>query len=767
MTRFDKFDKKWAVFLLTSTVTLAVCVAFSVMDRIDNFLYDAVMRHSQHEPDRRILLVTIDNRSLTEVGAWPWSRSIVAELLEQIAQARPKAILLDLVLTEHSSQASDTRLAEAIARAPVYLPALFDAPGRNGSAYDIAMPLAELSTAAAGVGHVNLMFDRDGTVRRTYRFYGDGIHEWQQLTDLMANGNLTSAINKANKFVYADTTGVNILQPKQPMLINYAGLQGRFPTISASSVIRGEVPATLLKDRMILIGATASALGDAYSTPSSAGDALTPGIEIQANILNSILANDFIISVGAPVLYAFTLAPLLLLHVALRFMKPIATLVTISTLIALILTISLFLLQKMHLWIPPGCALLGIVSIYPYWLWRRLAAASGYMASELKHIEDGEDLLRRPQVELKQVDFVERQIGLLRLKMNGERDIRHFLIDRISQMPDAVMIVEKTGEIILSNAGAVKLLQVFSPGHQLKTANDLLGNLLRTSSGSARPIYFEDIAVSNSVAWSCEVQTSSMQHFNVRVEPQWSDGGALIGFVIRIADTNNATAIQGQREELLQLLTHDMRAPQASIIMLLDQANKSDWNSDLSKRIVTYAKRTLKLADDFVQLSRVQSKQYKFQILNFCDIGKEAVDALAPQASARQIVLNVLIEDDEILVSGDPSLLQRALINLLDNAIKFSPVGSGIEIVISRTGRDQKKSVACSVIDNGVGIPLAQMGALYDRFERVSASSASDPGGAGLGLAFVKAVMTRHGGTIHCESREGLGTTFRIELSTC
>ena len=229
-----------------------------------------------------------------------------------------------------------------------------------------------------------------------------------------------------------------------------------------------------------------------------------------------------------------------------------------------------------------------------------------------------------------------------------------------------------------------------------------------------------------------------------------------------VRQTERIRALQREREDFLQLLSHDMRAPQASIIALLDSPAMR-WTPEQTQRVRTYAQRTLKLADDMVQLSRAQMLQFRPEELNIVDIGRDAVDALAPQARSRRITFEETSEDSEILIRGEPSLLARAFINLLDNAVKFSPESSVVRFAISRTCLDKRELVVCSVSDAGAGIPDGQLAALYSRF---GSTVAGRGGGVGLGLAFVKTVVTRHGGTIHCDSREGRGTTFSIALPT-
>ena len=756
MVRFDRLLREWLLVLLAAGLALSAGVALDVTSRFDNVLYDLAMRHSRHEPDPRILLVSIDNRSIAAVGAWPWPRSVQARLLERLAAARPRAIALDLLLTDPGDPAGDGLLARAIAGpVPVYLPVQFDVPGRNGAAYDVVQPFNPFRRAAAGLGHVNLAFDADGTVRRAYRSYADGTQAWPQLVALMAGG-----LSPQPGPVRPAPTPISELRGRQPMLINFAGMQGAFPTISAISVLRGEVPPELLRGRLVIVGATASGLGDAYATPAGNDGALTPGVEIQANLLDSLLGGRAIAPVSGPPRYAFALLPLLVLLVALRFLRPVATLATIAGLALLVLATSLALLVEAQAWLAPGCALLGILAIYPVWTWRQLAAVSRTMASELQKLDAEHDPLERPRPDLRQAGFVRRQTGLLRSAIDRERDLRRFLTDRILQMPDAVIVADRTGKAVLANAGAVALFRELGGTWELAGADELLALL----DHGGQPIRLAEISGGDRPGWNSQAQSGQGRSFDVRCEPQRSVDGVLLGHVIRIVDTTAITALQRQREDVLQLLTHDMRAPQASIIALLDHAGPAEWAPDLAARIRGYANRTLKLADDFVQLSRAELMAGNFQDLDIVDTGCEAVDALGPQARARRITLDFAAPEDELVVRGEPSLLARALINLLDNAIKFSADGSTVRLTISRITRDQRVHARCTVADSGPGIAADQLAMLYQRFARASSGPASRVGGVGLGLAFVHTVAMRHGGTIQCENSPGQGACFHLDI---
>jgi signal transduction histidine kinase len=113
-----------------------------------------------------------------------------------------------------------------------------------------------------------------------------------------------------------------------------------------------------------------------------------------------------------------------------------------------------------------------------------------------------------------------------------------------------------------------------------------------------------------------------------------------------------------------------------------------------------------------------------------------------------------------VLVSTDEGLLRQAVVNILDNAIKYTPPGGTIRVAV----RDQPGVAGIEVADSGPGIPADQRDKIFDRFYRVEKDRPRDAGGVGLGLAIAKWAVEANGGAIEVESREGRGSTFRIVL---
>jgi signal transduction histidine kinase len=217
--------------------------------------------------------------------------------------------------------------------------------------------------------------------------------------------------------------------------------------------------------------------------------------------------------------------------------------------------------------------------------------------------------------------------------------------------------------------------------------------------------------------------------------------------------------LRRQREDVLRLLSHDMRAPQCSILALLDGSDADRIDPKIGARIRGYARRTLELADGFVNLSRAQLLEFTPRLLDLAELARDAADALWPQARARGLRIAVTTpEEAEVLVAGEASLLARMLINLADNAIKYADPEGAVTLEVSAAGAN----AAVRVTNHGPDIPEAEIAELFERFARAPGQDGRTEG-VGLGLAFVATVAARHGGTVSC--RSGGGTTvFTVML---
>lgn len=742
----------WLVALVCSALAIFLSYDRSTA-RADALVYDLLLRMQDREPDPRILLVTIDNQSLQEFGAWPWPRDLQARLIEAVGAMRPKAVAYDVLVVEPSRPDADVALGRALSgAAPVFLPLLFEVPGANGAPSQFSLPIAPVRAGAAGTGHVNLISDSDGLVRRV-RLWEEDRGLWPHLMVLMHN----RAIGTSPAPPESGTA-------TSPRLIPFAGPAGHFPTIGASAVLNGEVPAEFARDRLVIVGATAEGLGDRHPTRRGDDAGVMAGIDIQANILDGLLANRMITEAGLGARTALALLPLWILLIGYRVLRPRGTHWLLAALAAAILASSAASLVLLRLWNPPVAALLMLAILHPLWGWRRLATVSASMLRQLEQLRAEPDILAHPTVLLGTVDPVSRQALLLDDAITRLRDIRRFIGETLSQLPDAIFVLSASGEILLANDTAGDLLLSLGIDEPHPPVTAMLAHFAAESDSPAAPAAERDLLwppPADGLRLDCRSRDG--RHFALVMIPRTSAAGTAAGWILRLGDVSEIWNARQQREDLMRFLTHDMRSPQASILAVIATAEPDEISSTVARKIETYADRTLRLADDFVQLARAEMLTYRLEPVNLSDILLDAIDDLWPQISARRMTVDTSGEDAEWIVLGERQLLTRAMMNLLDNARKYSPTGAVITCQLEAE-EETPGTVRCKIADNGSGIAPDRLSRLFGRFERGGSDTEERIDGAGLGLAFVQAVVKRHGGNVACTSQLGRGSTFSITL---
>ncbi|MDP1616767.1 CHASE2 domain-containing protein [Phenylobacterium sp.] len=750
--RQDKIQRSWLMgeWLLTAALALALTglLAWSGgASRLDNLLYDALLRQAPQPISDEIIMVVIDDRSLQEIGVWPWSRQTHAALVERIAAAGPKALAYDVLFLETGSDpAADSALGDAFAATGVAaLPLLVESPGPNGAAYALRPPVREIARGARGLGQVNLQFDRDGVVRRAALLESIGNQDLPHLMEVTRR--IGQGLAPPDR---PGPTDGGPLVRNAPALIPYAGPPGHYPAISASSILAGETPPEFLRHRYILVGATAAGLHDSYATPTSTAAQLMPGVEIQANLLAALLDDRTIHPLNRGVHTGLSIGLVLALLLGLLKLGPRENLLLGAALILLAPAGSAVALLTLGLWAPPAAALIGILLVLPLWAWRRLEASSRYMVQELARFSAEPDLLSRPSKPARGQDTVARQIALMEDTIARARDARGFALDTLQGLPDPTLVLSSGGEVSFANATARQLF----PQVQALTAQALL------EGWSADGARLDDLLLSETeIATEIVSPTGAVFHVTrVRHQPHSEGADA---WILRLTDITPIRTAAAQRERLLQLLTHDMRSPQASILAVLDSPAEEKPPPAIAERIAGYARRTLALADNFIHLARAESGALAPEILNLSDLATEVVDDLWPRAQQAGVVISLKTPPEDLLVHGDRALLSRALANLLDNALKYGSQPGEISCVL---WADADMAV-CEIADQGPGIDADALPRLLQPFQRLNRPEAARLDGVGLGLSLVSEVAQRHGGEIGCRNAGPAGgAIFTLRL---
>ncbi|NWA29560.1 CHASE2 domain-containing protein [Pseudomonas gingeri] len=729
---------------LTAVLSLSQNLAFS------HFLYDRLSRLSPLPVDPRILLVTIDDRSLEALGRWPWPRSVHAELLDRLSAAQPRGVLFDVIFSEpQASGSGDERLAQALCRAGnVLLPLLREGVPRFATALREIAPIEPLRRCARAVGHINVEADNDGVVRGVFLREGPLRQPREQLAWLAYQMALPVAEQQPMPGV-GDVSGFQGWQRQNAILVPFIAAASGFPSVPYISVLRGEVPAALLRDRLILVGATAPGLGDRYVTPVSEQAGTTAGVEIQANLLNGLLQQRSIVELAPLPGLLLSVSTVLLLLGGLLLRARYALWLTLGGMAAVLL--ASWGLLRLGLWWSPAASLSGFLLAYLIWNWRRLSAVLAYFGWELARLNEEPRILpeRRRSV-VPGGDVLQGRIAALEQALGRTRDTRRFMADGLECLPVATLISDTEGQVLLANRSARDLL---GPALLGEDWLDCLADLgFPGVDGVARPALAELV--------SQEFCDRHQRILHLDLAPLLStEDEVVVGWLFSLADLSLAREAEQQRETLLRFLSHDLRAPHSAILALLEVQRTRDADAPLYRQIEQQVRRALGLTEAFVHLAKAESQAYTFEPVLFAMLVLDAFDQVAPLAQLKGIELRHRLDEvDESLVRADASLLTRALFNLLENAIKYSPSGTCVSLDVTVS----EHALSCSISDQGRGISAQALPQLFEPYKRFAGADNSE--GLGLGLSMVKAVIDRHEGRIQCISLEGQGTTFTLCL---
>ncbi|MFF7058999.1 CHASE2 domain-containing protein [Achromobacter spanius] len=746
------------------TVILAALAALlgllNGLGRVDQILYDRAITMSGRAADPDILIVAIDDASIETLGRWPWRRAIHAALLDRLQGAR--AVGLDLIFAESDTvnPNDDLLLAQSIQRnGRTVLPVVLD---RLNNPSAMSMPIPALANAAASTGIINARIDPDGMVREaalTTRFAGNR-HNHLALSMLEVGGQG----KEVERFLQR-------AGPSGDILIPYAGPAGHMRTVSYLSVLRGDLSPEALRGKYVLVGAWATGLGDAYPTPVAHDLSGMSGVEIIANLMQA--ARDGVSYHRPPAAWnaLFSALPVLLACLALWRLSPKRALLISVALVAGILLTAWLLLAYASLWFAPTAALVGVALCYPLWSWRSQEAALRYMDHELRRLQrEYPPVLNEARAPLTGPNAsLESRVGELQRALERVRNLRRFLADGLDGMPDATLVFDQEGHMQFRNQAAVMYFQRLGmrPPRVGHPATHLLEKTISDDTTRQRvaDALRGKLPTDDTSRWTAdlEVRDYAGRDLILKCAPIHTAEGNFAGTVATLTDISRIRQAERQREETLRFISHDMRAPQSSILALVEMKQESgiqDGQGETLARIATLANRTLHLVDDFVHLTRAESMTIGAVELDLGSLLQDGVDEFWASAHKRGITLSLRTPLPVAYTRGDQTLLMRALCNLIDNAIKYSPPQTCVECGIELSQDFWRVTIQ----DQGQGIADSDLAGLFEPFSRVGVETRNDVGGAGLGLAFVRTVAERHGGTVEVRSEIGVGSVFTLCL---
>jgi two-component system phosphate regulon sensor histidine kinase PhoR len=362
----------------------------------------------------------------------------------------------------------------------------------------------------------------------------------------------------------------------------------------------------------------------------------------------------------------------------------------------------------------------------------------------------------------RQLADMAREVSATLLAMRVERERLEAIL---RGMVEGVLVVDLRGRVVLLNARARELLDLapsLDPtGRPLvELARDPglaeLPRELATGPGTVS----RDLALGGGTGPSLQVNAARLV----------GGDGSPFGFVLVLHDVTELRRLETVRRDFVANVSHELRTPLTAIkgyaeTLLGPAGDTRETALRFLQVIDRHSERLGRLIDDLLALSDLEFGRtpLRRRALAVEPAIEDVVQILGERARLRGVALDTEIAPRTPLVHADGDQLRQVLINLVDNAIKYSPEGARVHID-ARPGTHAAATVDLTVTDTGIGIPSRDLPRLTERFFRVDKARSRDLGGTGLGLAIVKHIVQAHGGRLAIDSELGRGTTVRVTL---
>lgn len=327
----------------------------------------------------------------------------------------------------------------------------------------------------------------------------------------------------------------------------------------------------------------------------------------------------------------------------------------------------------------------------------------------------------------------------------------------LSQMRDAVLVADELGRVILLNDAAEELFETSSENALGRS----LAQVLRRHEFIELWQRFQETSEEQLLAIENPQRTSYLQMI-VSPFSQQLEGYTLLQF----QDLTRMHQLETIRRDFVSNVSHELRTPLASLKALAETLRDGAIKDEKAayrflERIDVEVDTMTQMVLELLELSRIESGQVPLHMekIDLTVVLRNAVSRMVPQAKRAKLKMIMKELLSPVSIIADSTRLEQVLINLLHNAIKFTPEGGEIEVAIDSLYEDE---VVFIVRDSGIGIPREDHSRIFERFFKTDRARTS--GGTGLGLAIARHLVEAHGGRIWVESREGFGSQFFVSL---
>ena len=340
-------------------------------------------------------------------------------------------------------------------------------------------------------------------------------------------------------------------------------------------------------------------------------------------------------------------------------------------------------------------------------------------------------------------------------KRKDELDINNRIF---LHMTDGIIAFDMEGKIILINPAAKKLLSI-SP--EDATFKQVFGKF-NLDINMEKIIYLEN--------WTSTEERIEVEdrYVNAFFAPFRNENDRPAGVISVLQDITEHVKLDNMRKEFIADVSHELKTPITSIMGYADTLLEGEYDKEVQQKFLNViageARRMAKLVTDLLTLSRYDNNKNKLQKEQFDlgDLVKKCQDKLAIEIKKKGHTVNCFVTADVPPVYADKGDIERVVLNILSNSIKYTPDNGKVSIYVGFVFND----AYIKVLDNGIGIPEEDLSRIFERFYRVDKARTREMGGTGLGLSIAKDLLDKNGGSIDIKSIVGEGTEVVIKIPT-
>jgi PAS domain S-box-containing protein len=355
----------------------------------------------------------------------------------------------------------------------------------------------------------------------------------------------------------------------------------------------------------------------------------------------------------------------------------------------------------------------------------------------------------------------EKQTALARVQRDGET-----LRCVLNSFTYGLVVADWQTNIVLVNNKAISLFDL--------NEEEVLGRPVSESIRSDELLSFfmralkSDSSLAKLMAGEEPIVKTGDKTFRVHVDPVRNQAGVVIGAVGLFHDVTNIDAMDQLRADFLSMVSHELKAPLSSLLMqisvILDglAGEITPKQTDLLSKAKEKTKGMITLVNDILDYRRIQEGKsvQKIESLELAEILQRTIEIMRLSSEEKGITLKCEIERELPPFRGDRGGIEAVFVNLISNAIKYTPKGGNVDVGLNRGS----KEIQFKVADTGIGISPQDIDRIFERFYRIKTEQTRSISGSGLGLAIVKGILDTHGGSINVQSHAGKGTTFIVSL---